>query len=307
MRVIRRACELDPEGRRICVAIGVFDGVHLGHQQVIHQTLAEARQHQGLAVVVTFDRHPHAVVCPEQAPAMIYPLSKKLQVLESFGLDATLLLRFDQALSHVPAESFIRELAQAWGMLFSISVGTHFNFGYRRAGNLALLRQLGQAFHFSVHGLTAVSLGGRAISSTRIRETIGHGRLELVNQMLGRSYTLAGRVVAGDRLGRTLGFPTANLDATGLILPPSGVYAVQAVIREQRHPAVLNIGYRPTLQRSEPQLRVEAHLLDFDGDLYDQPMEILFLSKIRSESRFPSREALSAQIARDIAAARAVF
>jgi riboflavin kinase/FMN adenylyltransferase len=304
MKLLHCAADLDAGSPQVCVAIGVFDGVHLGHQQVIHETLADARKHGGRAVAVTFDRHPNTVVCPAQAPAMIYPLSKRLEVLARLGLDATLLLRFDLALSRVPAKAFIEDLVRAWPRLYSISVGTNFFFGHHRAGNLTLLRQLGRQLHFVAHGLSAVSVQGRPISSTRIRETISQGRLGLVDQMLGRSYTLVGPVVHGDHLGRTLGFPTVNLDVAGLVIPPAGVYAVQAIVRGKPHPAVLNIGHRPTVKRTDPALRVEAHLLDFDGDLYGQGIEIVFLDKLREEQAFGSLELLKTQISQDIQAAR---
>ena len=305
MIIIAQASELPGEHRRVCAAIGVFDGVHLGHQQVIHQTIADARQHNAVAVVITFDRHPAAILAPGQAPPMIYPRSKKLDTLASLGIDATLLLHFDRTFSEQSGEAFIQGLVRNFGRLYSVSVGSTFTFGHRRSGNLALLKKLGQELGFIAHGLSAVSLGGKAISSTRIREAIRTGHLDATNQMLGRTYSLVGPVVRGDQLGRKWGFPTANLDTQNLALPPNGVYAVQALVQNRDYPAVLNIGCRPTLNQPNPALRVEAHLLDFQGDLYDATIELVFLRKLRPEQKFASPELLQAQIARDIAAARA--
>lgn len=306
MRVFHTAAELQPAGRKVCVAIGVFDGVHLGHQQVIRQTLTDAEQHEALAVVITFDRHPHTVVAPARVPPSIYSLPQKLQAIEGLGADATWLIRFDETFSRQTGEEFVRTLARDFGHLQSVCVGSEFTFGHRKSGNVALLRQLGTELRFVVHGLAAVALDGQVVSSTRIREAIRSGQIDAASQMLGRGYSLAGRVIKGDQVGRRLGFPTANVDAAGLVLPPQGVYAVHARVGKRLFRAVLNIGVRPTVS-SAPALRVEAHLLDFDGDLYGQELEITFAGKLRDEQKFASIDALQAQIARDVAQARQLF
>ena len=307
MRVLRTASELQPAGRKVCLAIGFFDGVHLGHQQIIRQTVADARQHNAVSVVVTFDRHPNTIVAPQRAPALIYPLSQKLRVIGSLGADSLLLIHFDREFSQQPGEAFIRGLARDLGQLQSLCVGSAFTFGHKRTGNVALLRTLGTELKFTVHGLAAVSLDGKIVSSTRIRETIRAGELDAATQMLGRSYSVVGPVIAGDQLGRQIGFPTANLDVTGLVLPPHGVYAAHARFRGETQPAVVNLGLRPTLNNPQPQLRVEAHLLDFNGYLYGEEMELVFLEKLRDEQKFASLAALQEQIARDVAAARERF
>jgi riboflavin kinase / FMN adenylyltransferase len=307
MNIIHATSELKPGPRKVCVAIGMFDGVHLGHQQVIRQTIADARQHEAVALVVTFDRHPNTVVAPNRVPSLIYTLPQKLRALESLGGDALLLIHFDKPFSEQTGEAFIRGLARELGHIQSLCVGSAFTFGHKRSGNVALLRTLGAELNFTMHGLAAVSLDGKAVSSTRIREAIREGELDSASQMLGRAYSLAGQVVRGDQLGRQLGFPTANLDVTSLMLPPNGVYAVHAIAQGGTHRSVLNIGYRPTLKNSVPQLRVEAHLLDFDADLYGKELEITFVEKLREEQKFPSTAALKDQIARDIAEASLRF
>jgi riboflavin kinase/FMN adenylyltransferase len=333
MQIIHAAKDLKPSSRKTCLAIGVFDGVHLGHQQIIRQTVADARQHDAIALVLTFDRHPNTIVAPDRVPPLIYSLPQKLGAIESLGADTLLLVHFDRAFSGLTGEAFIRGLARDLGKIQSLCVGADFVFGHQRSGNVALLEKLGDELGFTVHGVAAVSLDNQIVSSTRIREVIRAGNLDAASQMLGRPYAISGRVVAGDGVGRKLGFPTANLDATGLVLPPNGVYAVHVRCRtgvapvsnpspaqaEQKdgdrrdacpattHRAVLNIGLRPTLQNPTPQLSVEAHLLDFTGDLYGQELEIEIGEKLRDERKFGSLEELKAQIARDIAEAKKRF
>jgi riboflavin kinase/FMN adenylyltransferase len=293
--------------RKVCVAIGVFDGVHLGHQQIIRQTVADARQHDAIALVVTFDRHPSTVVAPDRVPPLIYSLPQKFAAIESLGADTLLLIHFDRAFSEQTGETFIRGLDRDLGKIESICVGADFVFGCRRSGNVTLLKKLGDELGFTVHGMAAVSLDNQIVSSTRIREAIRADNLDAASQMLGRPYAISGRVIAGDGVGRKLGFPTANLDAVGLVLPPNGVYIGHAKIGEKPQPVALNIGFRPTLANSGPQLRVEAHLLDFTGDLYGRELEIEIGEKLRDERKFGSLEELKAQIARDVAGARRRF
>jgi len=307
MKIIHAANELNAGARKVCLAIGFFDGVHLGHQQIIRQTVTDARQQEADALVITFDRHPNTVVAPQRVPPLIYSLSQKLRVIESLGADTLLLIRFDKAFSEQTGEAFIRSLARDLGHVQSLCVGANFAFGRKRAGDVRLLKTLGAELKFAVHGIAAVSLDGQAVSSTRIREAILAGDLDVASQMMGRAYSLAGRVVPGDRLGRQLGFPTANLVVTGLALPPNGVYAVHAEAGGKTHRAVLNIGHRPTLQDPSPQLRVEAHLLDFQGDLYGQELEVMFVEKLRDEKKFASLAELRQEIARDIQQAQLAF
>ena len=307
MEILHAAQELKPAGRPVYAAIGVFDGVHLGHQRVIRQTLADARDGQGLAVVVTFDRHPNAVVAPDRVPPSIYSLPQKLRTIAALGVDATWLIRFDEAFSRQTGPEFVRGLARDFGRLHSVCVGAEFTFGHKRSGDVGLLRELGRELGFAVHGMEAVTTDGLAVSSTRIRDAIRVGEIETASQMLGRPYSLSGLVVRGDGLGRQLGFPTANLETRGLVLPPSGVYVVRVLVHGQPHDAVLNIGFRPTLGSAVPPLQVEVHLPGFKGDLYGVELEVTFLGKLRDERRFPSLEALKAQIAQDIREARDRF
>lgn len=307
MKILRAATELSPGNKRICLAIGVFDGLHLGHQQIIRQTVADAQQHEATAIVVTFDKHPSLIVAPDRVPSLIYSRSQKLRTIETFGTDALLEIPFNQPFSQQTGEQFIHNLARDFGNIQSICVGADFVFGHKRSGNVALLKKLGGELQFTVHGVAAVSLDGHPVSSTRIREAIRAGDFDAASQMLGRAYSIAGPVIRGDQLGHQLGFPTANLDTPGLLLPPNGVYAAQATVAGRIHRAVLNIGIRPTIHQPTPAPRVEVHLLDFTGDLYRQELEITFVAKLRDEQKFASLDDLKAQIARDISEAKRRF
>ena len=303
MNIIRAATELKTGGKRVCLAIGFFDGVHLGHQQIIRQTIVDARQHDGVALVLTFDKHPNAIVAPEKTPPLIYSLPQKLRAIESPGVGHILLIQFDKAFSQQSGDVFIRGLARDFGKIHSICVGADFVFGHKRGGNVTLLKNLGVELQFQVHGLSAVSLDGQAVSSTRIREAIRMGNLDDASQMLGRPYAICGKVITGDKRGRDLGFPTANLDATGLVLPPNGVYAGITRFDDRLYRVALNIGTRPTVAAG-PRLQVEAHILDFDGDLYGQELEIEIGDRLREEKKFGSLDELKKQIARDVAGVR---
>jgi riboflavin kinase/FMN adenylyltransferase len=281
----------------------VFDGVHLGHQQIIRQMVDDAHRLGARPLVVTFDRHPNAVVAPDRVPPRIFARSQKLRAIAALGVETLLEIPFNAAFSQISGEAFIRSLARTEGFLGSICVGAAFVFGHQRGGNVELLRRLGAELQFQVHGLAAVSLDGQVVSSTRIREAIAAGDLDAASQMLGRPVTLCGPVVTGDQLGRTIGFPTANLDLNGQILPPNGVYAAETGIGPARYLAAVNLGTRPTVSGSG-KTRVEAHLLDFKGDLYGQEVELTLRRRLRGEERFGSLAALQSQIARDIAQIR---
>ncbi|HVU08281.1 MAG TPA: bifunctional riboflavin kinase/FAD synthetase [Verrucomicrobiae bacterium] len=307
MKIIHAANELKANGKKVCLAIGFFDGVHLGHQQIIRQTISDAHQHDAIPLVLTFDKHPNVIVAPDKVPPLIYSLPQKLRVIESLGVENILLIAFGKKFSEQTGEEFIRSLAKQLGKIHSICVGADFVFGYKRSGDVALLKKLGSELHFQVHGLAAVSLDGEIVSSTRIREMIRAGNLDAASQMLGRAYTICGKIVEGDKLGQKFGFPTANLDAANLILPPNGVYSGSTNLNGTFYRVALNIGFRPTIATGKLELRVEAHILDFNGNLYGQELEIEIGEKLREEKKFASPDELKAQIARDVAKVREKF
>ena len=305
MNVIRHASDLAPPDQKVCVAMGVFDGVHLGHQRVLDQTITDAKRHGALAAAVTFDQHPNAVVNPERMPPLIYSLPQRLRVIGSLGIETVLLIHFDRRFSQQSGEAFVTDLARDFGRIQSICVGSSFVFGYKRTGNVALLESLGKRLGFAVHGLAPVTRGEKAVSSTRIRLAIQGGELAMTSHLLGRPYSISGHVLRGDQLGRKLGFPTANLDVAGLALPPDGVYAGQAEVNGATRAAVVNIGRRPTLNRPKLERLVEVHMLDFSGDLYGSEVEFQFGRRLRGEQKFASLDALKEQIGKDVIAARA--
>lgn len=307
MKIFDAAASLPGAPRRVCAAIGVFDGVHLGHQQVIRQTIADASHHEAFSVAVTFDRHPNTVVAPRAVPPAIYSLEQRLAAIASLGTDGALVIPFDPAFSRRTAESFIEELAGGFGGLRSLCVGRDFTFGHQRRGNVALLEGMGGRLGFKVHGLSAVALDGQVVSSTRIRECIRAGDLDAASQMLGRDYELAGVVTAGRRLGRQLGFPTANLNLDGLVTPPHGVWAVHALVEGRQFRGVANLGTRPTVAGPNPALLLEVHLFDFDQDLYGRELRVQLIHHLRAEMKFESLDALKMQIAADVVAARKCF
>lgn len=304
MKLIHNAKDLQPGSRKVCLAIGVFDGVHLGHQQIIRQTVADARLHDALGLVVTFDRHPNAIVAPDRVPQNIYSRLQKLRVIESLDADALLEIPFDRTFSEKSGEEFMRELACDLGKIFSVCVGADFVFGRKRSGNVGLLKALGAELNFHVHGHAAVSLDGELVSSTRIREAVRSGDLDAAGQMLGRPYAICGNILSGDKIGRQLGFPTANLDVTNLVLPPNGVYAGGVKIHGENFRAAVNIGVRPTIAGEKPAVRVEAHVLDFKGDLYGSELALELGDRLRGEKKFSSLAELQSQIQQDVAAVR---
>jgi riboflavin kinase/FMN adenylyltransferase len=271
---------------------------------VLRQAVSDAAACQGISVAVTFDRHPNAIVAPASVPPLIYPLSVKLALLGSLGLNATCVIRFDKAFSQISGAEFVRVLARDFGKIHSVCVGANFMFGCRRSGNVALLQEQGAKLGFAVCGAPDVVLDGQPVSSTRIRDAIRSGAFEVAGKMLGRPYALCGPVIQGRGLGRKFGFPTANMDARGLVVPPPGVYAAEATVGTERRRAAVNIGHRPTVQVGDPQIHVEAHLLDFDRAIVGQELELNFLKKLREEAKFPSTDALRAQIAEDVIRAR---
>lgn len=287
----------------LALAVGVFDGLHLGHQEVIRAAQEHAHQHNGTAVVVTFDPHPARVLRPEKAPQLLCGPRHQQRVLDRSGISCLLNCPFTTETASTPAHEFIRHLIQASLPLGCISVGYGWQFGHRREGNIHLLMELGQQFGFAVYGVPSVKIDGETVSSTRIREAVAAGDFERAEALLGRKHTVFGTVVEGQKLGRQLGFPTANVEVENEQLPPLGVYAAEVCVRDAWLPGVANLGRRPTVaEDADPTL--EVHLPDWSGDLYGQDLEVRFTRFLRPEMKFSGLEELKAQIRRDIDAAK---
>ncbi len=304
MRTLADPSDLGRPASGVCVAMGMFDGVHLGHQHVLRQAVLDARALGATPVAVTFDPHPLAIVHPEHAPRLLQSPAQRLRALAGLGLDAALVLRFDRDLAAIDGPGFIHRLADGFGRIRSVTVGQGFHFGRNRTGNVPLLRALGRSLGFATHAVAPIHIGLERVSSTRVRSSLREGRLGMVAELLGRPYALGGMVVAGRRLGRALGFPTANIDVSSLELPPWGAYAARAILQGTRQRAVVNLGRKPTVEGGGAAPLLEVHLLDTHPDLYGCELEVELVRMLRPERRFPSIEALREQIARDAEAAR---
>ena len=300
MRVLRTIEELTGD---IFLAIGVFDGVHLGHQRVIGQARDDAKAAGGVSVVLTFDPHPMRVLRPDQAPLLLTSTEHKLALIRQLGVDACWLVTFDKKFSETPAEKFVEQIASCR----QICVGTRFRFGHDRLGDVRLLEQLAPRYGFTVKEIMSVLTGdGEMISSTAVRQHVLAGNLDRAAAMLGRPFSILGTVEKGDHRGHQLGYPTANLNPHNEALPPDGVYAVRVLIGQETLGGVVNIGVRPTFAGRDRQRVLEVHIFDFDRDLYGQNIEVVFLKKLRDERKFDSVDALKAQITADAQAARAI-
>lgn len=288
----------------VALAIGVFDGLHLGHQEVIEAAREHARQHHGQAVVMTFEPHPLQVLRPEAAPRRLHGPRYQSRLLEQLGVAGVLTCPFTPEVAGMTAEVFVEALVRACRPLGCISVGYTWSFGRNRSGNIHALMDLGQAHHFAVYGVPPICVDGQVVSSTLIREAVVAGDLARAARLLGRAHGLFGRVEEGRRLARQWGVPTANLQPDADLLPPYGVYAVSAAIDGQWRPGVANLGLRPTVETGQTRPRLEVHVFDWAGDLYGRDLEVRLEAFLRPEQAFAGVESLRAQILEDVRQAR---
>ena len=292
-----------------CVAtIGNFDGVHLGHQAVFEKLLEEGRELQIPATVITFEPQPLEYFAPDKAPARLTRLREKLQAIEATGIEQVLLLEFGRRLAAMSAEEFVQHILVDGLGVKHLYVGDDFRFGKGRSGNVDLLRKMGAEAGFTVDFLPTVALDGERISSTRIRNALAEGDMETANACLGRNYRICGRISHGDKRGRTIGFPTANVDLHRKVSPLQGVFAVQVfgVDGEDALPGVANIGTRPTVE-GDTRYLLEVHLFDFAREIYGAHVEVEFVERIREEKKFDSFEQLRRQIEHDAYEARHIL
>ena len=288
------------------VALGNFDGVHLGHQAVVRRAVEEGRRRGTKVVAATFDPHPRAVLAPGSEPRLLTTLEMRREELLGYGVDEVWAIRFDETLSRKSPEDFVRDVLVGEIGASAVVVGENFRFGHRAAGDFRELERLMRGFGGEAYAVPVRSEGGEApISSTRIRRLVGEGEVAEAARLLGRPYVLRGDVVMGDKRGRTIGFPTANVLADpALVVPARGVYAGFVRVGKDTYAACTNIGVAPTFERRES--RVEAYLLGFEGDLYGREVDVSFLERIREEKRFSGVEELKTQISRDVEAARRI-
>lgn len=300
MDVIRDMNSCPSPGSGSVVAIGNFDGFHLGHRAVAASVIDHARLLGAKSALVTFDRHPLELLRPGDAPCRLTTLEKKLDLISKSGIDYACVLTFDEAFSNQEPEVFAEEVLAKCLRAKAVVVGDDFRFGHNRRGDLKMLAAAGKTLGFEADSLELVKSGSLAISSTRIRHAIIEGEISWAAAALGRDHSISGVVAAGDRRGRDLGFPTANLaPPPSVCVPAHGVYAGWVSTAGVRRVAAINVGRRPTFGR-ELQLLVEAHILDFDGDIYDEEIEVGFHAHVRGEYRFSGPDELIEQIKRDI-------
>ena len=294
------------------MTIGFFDGMHLGHRVVVGEVRRLAAELGARSAVITFDHHPAAVVRPETAPLLLTDLDQRLELLATTGIDYALVVHFDKARSKESAEGFVEgELVNCLGAR-AVVVGADFHFGHGRRGNVALLQRMGAEHGFEVDGIELVASGAsgaRAVSSTAIREALAAGDIDDANRMLGRAHETRGVVQEGDKRGRELGFPTANVAvASTMQLPADGIYAGWFVRNDgSEHPAAISLGRRPTFYDDQQSSLLEVHLLDFTGDLYGEAVGVRFVARLRGEVRFNSADELVDQMQRDVAHTREVL
>jgi riboflavin kinase/FMN adenylyltransferase len=288
------------------LALGNFDGVHRGHRKILDRVRRVASERGATSVVMTFDPHPPRVVRPDKAPPLLMTTAQRLEAIEAAGVQGTAIVRFTSELSRWDPETFVRAVLVDWLHVSEVWVGANFLFGRDRAGTFTLLRTLGVRYGFNAEKIDPVRYKDFVVSSTRVRRLINEARVDEAGALLGHQYFIDGIVSRGAQRGRTIGFPTANLQTDNELLPPFGVYATTATIHGVVHASVTNIGVRPTVDDSG-RVSIETHLFDVDDDLYGQSMRVGFVQRLRDERAFDSLDALRSQIAQDCRRARVLF
>lgn len=299
---------LVPPGEGSVVAIGTFDGVHVGHRTLIDSAVARARAAQKHAAVVTWDRHPLVTLRPDAVPPLLTTPERKVELFSETGIDLLVVLPFDVDLSRMSPERFVREVLVEGLGATAVLVGANWRFGHKAAGDLQLLQNLGERLDFEATGLDLAEVDGAPVSATRVRAAVAEGDMSLAAALLGRPFDVDGMVLRGDRRGTKLGYPTANLALDdSLAHPPRGVYGGRARAFGRWYAAATNVGVNPTFggDPDSSPWRVEAYLLDFSGDLYDQVIRVEFQERLRDEEKFDSVDALVAQMAEDVHLVRA--
>jgi riboflavin kinase/FMN adenylyltransferase len=309
MRTVVGLDGLTPPPQGSAVTIGTFDGVHLGHRALIARTVAEARERGIEAVAITWDRHPNVTLRPERVPPLLTTPERKVELLAETGLDLLVILSFDKELSQWPPERFVTDVLAAGLAAAAVFVGEGWRFGHKAVGDVPLLARLGEGLGMTADTVGLTEIGDAPVSSSRVRKVVEEGDMELASALLGRPFDVEGTVVHGDDRGASLGWPTANFELDpAMVRPPRGVYGGRAVVDGTWYGAAINLGVNPTFGGDPDSVspRVEAYLLDFQGDLYGEVLRVEFLTRLRDELRFDTPQELIDQIAKDVAATRAL-
>ncbi len=305
MQVFSKIIDLTELYPNIVIALGTFDGVHIGHQSIIRQAIELAEKIHGISMVFTFSNHPLSVVAPERVPLQIGDNFSKKHVLSGLGVDILVNIPFTKKFAKFSPGDFLDMLRENYAPKYIVS-GPNYTFGYRGKGNVKMLLREGKIYGFQAEIHPAVYLDGRIVSSTQVRKFLAEGNLTMANEYLGRPFSFSGAVVHGDRRGRLLGFPTANLvieDSRAML--PNGVYAVKVFLRDSLYDGIANIGTNPTFEGCKR--RLETHIIDFDENIYDSVLQVRFLQKLRDEQKFSSAEYLIRQMHSDLKNARNVL
>jgi riboflavin kinase/FMN adenylyltransferase len=293
--------------RPTVLTLGVFDGLHLGHQLIMSTVVERARAINAVPTVITFDPHPRAVLHPESAPPLLQTFDQKIEAFGVLGIEQTIIVRFTRAFAQLEAEDFLRDVVRDRLHAVEVYLGRGFAFGRNREGNIELLRKVSEQLGFSADEVPEVRLRGQRISSSKIRGLLAEGKVNLARRMLGRPYGVEGRVVRGAERGRHLGFPTANLRPENRVIPRGGVYVTATLIEGTWRRSITNIGTRPTFENDFAQTSVETYVMNWTGDLYGDVVRVRFLHRLRNERKFASIDELKQQIARDRDRAAAYF
>ncbi len=308
MLIIRHLSDLPAEYQKhpTVLTVGVFDGVHIAHQSILRKTVQRSKKYPaGQSLVYTFEDHPLKVLKPEEAPPLLIQADEKIALIEQFGIDILVNETFTLEFSKTPADTFVKQELCKWLHVNEIIVGHDHNFGKGASGNVDLLRNLGASAGFTINEVLPIQVENRTVSSSSIRELLLSGEVSFANKLLGRPHSISGKVIEGQRRGRTLGFPTANLLTEHEVILGRGVYAVKVQIGNSTHQGIMNIGQRPSFPEAGPS--VEVHLFQFNEDIYGKQLKIFFIQKIRDEVKFDSVDSLKEQIHQDELLAHKIF
>lgn len=297
MKIIKNLENLKEKYEKVIMSMGKFDGIHIGHQKIIKEVVKRAKLVKGTSLIFTFEEHPLKIVAPNECPPQISSLHKKINLFKNLGIDILVLINFDHKFAQIPCSYFIENILVKKINCKEIYVGEKFSFGKNKEGNINTLKILSEKFNVKVKCIKEVEVNKEDVSSSKIRELIMQGKLELVTKLLNRPYEIYSQVVEGKKRGTQLGFPTANLLASGYVLPPMGVYAVEVNYKEKKFKGICNIGYRPTFE--EKDYLIEVHLFNFNLNIYHQFIEVAFIKKIRNEQKFANGMFLKQQLIKD--------
>ncbi|HEX8289367.1 MAG TPA: bifunctional riboflavin kinase/FAD synthetase [Pyrinomonadaceae bacterium] len=284
--------------RGTVLTLGVFDGLHLGHQRIMETVVNRAKAVNAVPTAITFDPHPRAVLYPENAPPLLQTLDQRLANFEVLGIRQAIVIRFDKNFAGQDAEVFLRDIVHERLQAREVYLGKGFAFGKNRGGNITLLKKMSEELGFYADEVPEVCMRGQRISSSRIRQLLADGQVNLARRMLGRPYGVEGQIIHGDKRGRTIGFPTANLKPINRVIPKFGVYATATLINNRWRRSITNVGVRPTFT-GDKEPSIESYVFDFDGDLYGDVLRVRFLHRIRDEKKFSGIDELKTQIKND--------